>query len=53
MVIPFRDIAVQCTAKQCCKIMFGRFRDWMRVATRYDRRQSLPFHNCPRSDSHF
>lgn len=35
-----RDIAMQCTAGQRCEIMFGRLKDWRRVATRYDR--------CPR-----
>jgi transposase len=34
---PSRDIAVQCTAGQGCEIMFGRLKDWRRVATRYDR----------------
>ena len=34
---PSRDIASQCTAGQRYEIMFGRLKDWRRVATRYDR----------------
>ncbi|WP_028095538.1 IS5/IS1182 family transposase, partial [Pseudodonghicola xiamenensis] len=34
---PSRDIAPQCTAGQRYEIMFGRLKDWRRVATRYDR----------------
>ena len=34
---PSRDIAAQCTAGQGCEIMFGKLKDWRRVATRYDR----------------
>ena len=34
---PFCDIALRYTAGQRCEIMFGRLKDWRRVATRYDR----------------
>lgn len=34
---PSRDTATQCTAGQRYEIMFGRLKDWRRVATRYDR----------------
>ena len=34
---PSRDIAWQCTAGQRYEIMFGKLKDWRRVATRYDR----------------
>ena len=34
---PSRDLAPQDPAGQRCEIMFGRLKDWRRVATRYDR----------------